>query len=258
MRSKFVTTRNHIRLIEAISALEQRGASESCLIVVDGVPGLGKTTSLNHWCVQNACVFLRAKSNWTSSWFLTELLRALQKEPPRSIPQKFEMVIEALLERQSRATAMGKLDAIVFDEADHFSNKKLIMETARDISDITEVPIIFVGMGHIRNNLNRFPQIASRVSRYVQYETNTLDDVSKLIDEICEVRVSPEMKKFVHQISRGWNREVLDAIANMERFGLRNPPADMELGLKISEMAGEVICNDRHQRKEITVPGNTL
>ncbi len=46
MKSAFVQTTNVRRYLQALSALEDRGASEACFIVIDGEPGLGKTTTL--------------------------------------------------------------------------------------------------------------------------------------------------------------------------------------------------------------------
>lgn len=49
MRNAFVETANVKRFHTALTALERRGAQEACLLVVDGQPGLGKTTALHRW-----------------------------------------------------------------------------------------------------------------------------------------------------------------------------------------------------------------
>ncbi|MFN6984220.1 MAG: ATP-binding protein, partial [Rhizobium oryzihabitans] len=82
MKNTFVETSNVKRFLSALSALEDRGAQEACLAVVDGEPGLGKTTTLKNWVAQSGWVYLRAKKEWKSGWMMNELLEALPVKPP--------------------------------------------------------------------------------------------------------------------------------------------------------------------------------
>lgn len=78
-------------------------------------------------------------------------------------------MLKELGARQASAHLANRVFGLVFDEADHISGQGRIMETLRDLSDVIELPIVLVGMGKIRDNLTRFPQIASRVSHYVRF-----------------------------------------------------------------------------------------
>lgn len=252
MKPNFVQTANVLTFNAALSALKKRGASEACIVVVDGAPGLGKTTSLTRFAVNENAIYLRAKAEYRPAWFLNELLKELRHDPPHSFEKKFELVLKALVQRQQTAMNAGKIFALIIDEADHISNDKRIMETIRDLSDMIEMPVILVGMGKIRNNLVRFPQIASRVSQYVNFEPATFDDVRRFFDAKCEVPVADDLVKFVHNVTGGMNREILEAIANIERFGKRATPT--EGGLTLHDMAGQSIANDRETGKKIVVP----
>jgi hypothetical protein len=53
-------------------------------------------------------------------------------------------------------------------------------------------------------------------------------------------------------VSQGYNREVLEAIANIERFGLRSDPGPG--GVTLKEMAGQKIINDRRTNQPVMVP----
>lgn len=252
MKNLFVETSNVRRFLAALSALSQRGAQEACLTVVDGAPGLGKTTTLKHWVAQNGAVYLRAKKEWTPAWFMNELLEELRVNPPHSFQKKFQKVVQELVMRNNAAELGRRNFALVIDEADHISNKVTILETVRDISDIIELPVILVGMGKVNDHLTRFPQVASRVSQKVRFEKATIDDVRLLIDKRCEVKVADDLAKFVLKVSQGYNREVLEAIANIERFGLRMEPD--EQGVTMRDMAGMPILNDRHTSQPVIVP----
>ena len=253
MRQKFVTTENVSRFQEALAALQRRGASEACLVVVDGFPGLGKTTTLRHWVAQTGSVYLRAKREWTPNWFLNELLGRLNVQPPHAFQQKYAVALKELGARQASAAIAKKPYGLVIDEADHISRQSRIMETIRDLSDVIELPTILVGMGKIRDNLGLYPQIASRISKYVRFETASRDDVARMIAELCEVPVASDLAGFVHQVTGGFNRETKEAIAQIERFGLRNPPKDAA-GLTLADMAGEAIVNGRRTTQPIYVP----
>lgn len=252
MKNTFVETSNVKRFLSALAALEQRGAQEACLTVIDGAPGLGKTTTLKQWVAQNGAIYLRAKKEWTPAWFMNELLEELRVNPPHSFQKKFQKVVEELAMRNSSAAMARRNFALVIDEADHISKKETILETVRDISDIIELPVILVGMGKVNDHLTRFPQVASRVSQKVRFEKATIDDVRLLIEKRCDVKVAPDLATFVLKVSGGYNREVLEAIANIERFGLRMEPSDQ--GVTMRDMAGMVIMNDRHNNHPVVVP----
>lgn len=252
MRTQFVNTENVKRLNRAMSNLDKRGAGEACLMVLDGVPGLGKTTTLQRWVAQNQCIYIRAKKTWRPAWMMNEIIHDLRKEPPHSYEKKFAFLLKELGARQSRAMQAQRQFALVIDEADHISNRSEIMETVRDLSDMLELPVILIGMGKVRDHLARFPQIASRVSQYVRFEPASMRDVRDLVDALCEVKIADDLVAFVHYVSEGYNREIKEAIAHMERFGRRIDVG--EQGLTMADMAGEMIMNDRRTGEEIKVP----
>ena len=252
MRNNFVETSNVKKFLGAISALNQRGAREACLVVVDGLPGLGKTRALQNWVAQTGSVYLRAQQGWTENWFLSDLLKGMDVHPPHSLQLKVERVKAELALRQSSAVYANHTFSVVIDEADYVSRREKIIETIRGLSDGTEIPFILVGMGKINTNLIRFPQVASRVSQKVQFSKCSEEDVRALLEGRCEVPVAHDLVRFLHHASGGFNREILEAIANIERFGKRNEPGPE--GLTLADMAGQVLLNDRASAKPIRVP----
>lgn len=252
MKNRFVKTSNVQRFAKALTAVEERGAAEACLIVIDGLPGLGKTTTLRNWVAQNDCVYLRAKKEWTPSWMMSELLEALQVPVPHAFQKRYAKALEELTDRHMLALNEKRTFGLVFDEADHISSKSAILETIRDLSDMLEIPTILVGMGRINDNLKRFPQVSSRVSQRVKFEQASLDDVRLMFSSLCEVPVADNLLEFVHKVTQGFNRELIEAITRVEKFGLRNPPE--EGGVSLSDMAGQPIIDDRRTSKTIRVP----
>lgn len=255
MNPVFVKTQNYHAFQDALKNMNGRGAEECQLIVVDGEPGLGKTTILSKWAAENDCMFLRAKTEWNPSWMMGELLDDMRIQQPHRHEARFKAALEGLTERAVLAENTGRQFAVVIDEADHISSKQKLIETVRDLADISRVPFILVGMGKIRDNLTRFPQIASRVSSYVRFSTADPSDVRLFLGEKCTVPVGPDLAEFIHRATGGYNREIKEAIQSIERLGRRVEMANPDVGLSLKEMAGQHLINDRKSGRPIQVPG---
>lgn len=252
MKNVFVETSNVKRFLTGVAALEQRGASEACLIVIDGLPGLGKSTTLKHWVAQNGAVYIRAKKEYDAAWFLNDILDSLRVEKPHGIAKKYAKVLAELAMRQNAALLERRPFGLVIDEADHVSSRAAILETIRDISDMIELPTILVGMGKIEDNLKRFPQVLSRVNQKVRFDRLSKDDVARMTCGLCEVKVADCLQDFALKVTQGFNRELLDAITNIEKFGLRFDIGDE--GVTMRDMAGQKLVKDRNTGRDIFVP----
>lgn len=254
MKNAFVETANVKRFHAALTALERRGAAEACLMVVDGLPGLGKTTALYRWAAQTGAIYVRAKKEWTPSWFLNDLLAQFRVAPAHSYQKRYVQALEAMLQQQAAMALQKKTFAVVIDEADHISRSGRIMESIRDFSDMGDIVFVLVGMGKIRDNLTQFPQVASRIAQYVRFDHATRDDVRAFYDTICEVPVADDLVGFTHQVTQGFNREIKEALAAVERMGKRsNASPAKPVGL--AHLAGQVLVNDRRTGAPIIVPG---
>lgn len=253
MKNVFVETENVARFHAALGALERRGAQEACLMVVDGRPGLGKTTALFRWAAQSGAVYLRAKKEWSPTWFLADLLAEFRITPAHSYQKRFAQAMEAMLARQSAMALQKKTFAVVIDEADHISRNARIMESIRDFSDMGDIVFVLVGMGKVRDHLTLLPQVASRVAQYVKFEGASAGDVRRMFAEKAEVPVADCLTTFVHRVTEGHSREIMEAIASVERFGKRNGAAP-DKPVRLQDMAGQVLINDRRTGNPVIVP----
>lgn len=249
MRIQFVPTQNAKEFLAKLKALEQRGAAEACLLVAEGEPGLGKTTTTQWWAVQQRAPFVRAKEEWTPTWFLRDLLAELRVTPEHSFEKMFHQAIKALAKYSADAQRDGRPAGVVIDEADHISRNKRMMETIRDLSDMLEIPFILVGMGKVRANLTRFPMIARRVGQYAEFKPMPLSDAQAMVTALCEVEVKPCLVEFMHKAAAGRSSEIKEGIAAIERFGKRN--AGTAIG--VVEMNGQMLFNDRSTGQPILV-----
>lgn len=253
MRNAFIQTNNSKAFMAALARLNERGAGEACLMVVDGEPGLSKSRTMLWFAVQQNAVLLRAKKEWTPPWMLRDLLAAISREPPA---HSFEVRYRQALQRLGQAAAEAQREkrsfAVVIDEADHIARSGRLLETLRDLSDMLEVPFVLVGMGRIRHLLTRHPQVASRVGQAIEFHPLSLDDTDALVRGLAEVEVEPALVEYLHRVSRGFAREVKEGIAAIERFGRRNAGAGP---VTLAAMAGQTLLIDRATGKDLKVEG---
>lgn len=253
MKPAFVETGNVAAFRGRFQALERRGAEEACLMIVDGPPGLGKTTTLTHWVAQTGAIYLRACKEWTPSWFLNDLLSEFRIAPQHSYQRRYKQALEAMLGRQTMCEHQRKTFAVVIDEADHISRSSRIMESIRDFSDNGDIVFVLVGMGKIRDNLVAFPQVSSRVAQYCRFDKASLADVRAFADGLCEVPVADDLVGFIHHVTQGYNREIKEALASVERFGRRNGAGEGK-PVQLGHLAGQPLVNDRRSGAPIIVP----
>lgn len=253
MHDIFVETRNYREFMAKLTRVDERGAEEACMVVVDGKPGLGKTATMDHWISQTGSIYLRAQRWWEHTDFIAELLSALGVVTlPRTRRDRFARILAELTTLAEDAAIDDKMFGLVIDEADMISGNQKVMETIRGISDIKFLPTILVGMGKLRDNLKRLPQIESRAPNKVEFHPASLEDATLLVRGLCEVPVAPDLIQFVWRHSKGYSREMVEAISKIERFGRRLDVGPG--GVTMADMAGQLIMSNRETGKDIIVP----
>lgn len=253
MKSTFVETSNYRLFLEALSRVDDRGAPEACLVVVDGKPGLGKTAVMNRWVSQTGSLYVRAQMGWDYNWFIRSVLHELGvQDPPRGREARFRLAITLMQARADAAAEVGKVWGFVVDECDLVSRNPQIMEGIRMFSDLLEMPTVLVGMGKLRDNLRRFAQIESRAPNKVEFKPAPLTDATALVRGLCEVPVADDLIGLIWKLSKGFSREMVDAIKAVERFGFRIDPGPK--GVTVADMAGQPLMNNRETGQQIMVP----
>jgi hypothetical protein len=249
MKNAFVKTDNHERFEAAVTALNRRGASEARFLVVDGLPGLGKTTILDRYATQNEAAFMTAKPGWSAQWLMEDIIATLGIPSQGSLRKNTSKVIEELMSRQLHENRKGLNYLVFIDEADSFSRTTSVVETIRMLADMSGACFVLIGMGKLRDNLVRFPQFASRVTKYCRFEPASVRDVQTFMSQVCDVSVDDGLCDYVRRMTGGFNREIKEAIANIERFAKKNSLSDVNC----DSMDGVLLVNDRKNGRPIYV-----
>lgn len=212
MKRAFATTSNSIAFDEAVQALARRGSREASWLLLCGEAGHGKSALAAHYAAEEGGLYLRAKAHWTQGALLCELAAALGQTPDRRNAANFDLVARSLTARPR---------PLVVDEIEHVLAQRDALESLRDISDATCVPLVVVGMEEAERRLKRFPQVYSRISQVVRTRPQKREFVAGILSDLCEVPVEDGVADVVLAQTGGHLREILDAIAAIEAIGRR-------------------------------------
>jgi DNA transposition AAA+ family ATPase len=228
---------NYEKFRTGISAVEGRGAIEASMMLLTGPAGYGKSQTVDYWAVQNSAAYLRAKVEWTPHYFMTELAETLKIDSRGRAKDVFARIAGVLGSQQI---------PLVIDEVEHcMRDNAQVLEAVRDLSDLTEVMVILVGMEQVQNKISRHAQISSRIAKVVEFGPASFEDVTEFCTSLSEVAIAPDLVSEIHRQSAGRVREILNAIATVERTAKRNGSATAAL----ADMAGQTLIHDWQTRR---------
>lgn len=237
MKKQFVKTSNYERFRTGITAVESRGAAEASLMLVTGEAGFGKSETVDQWAIQQGAAYLRAKVEWTPHYFMTELADSLKIDTRGRAKEVFGRIAGYI---------GGQQIPIVIDEVEHcLKDSAKVLEAVRDLSDLTEVLVVLVGMDQVQSKIARHKQISSRIAKVVEFQPSTLEDVMLTCKQLAEVKIADDLVAEIHRQSTGRMREIMNAIATCESTAKRNGADHISL----ADMAGQTLTHDWQARK---------
>jgi len=238
MKAAFAQVSNVDRLLAGMAIVQKRGASEASMMLVTSEPGYGKTETV-HWYVTQTphAVYLRAKSGWTRHWLLRDLLTELGISPMRLTEDLFNQAVTILASRSSM---------LVIDEIEHAFSDYHVLEAIRDISDVTEIPVVLVGMNEVKDKIrSRFPQISSRIATVVHFQPVSEEDIRTAAQALLDgVEIGNDVIQEIYRQCEGRMRLVLNALAVCERVA----KARKAKLITLAEVDGQELIHDWQAR----------
>ncbi len=189
MRYKICHTKNVARLSEAGDALINRGPGMPGMGLIWGPTGYGKTTAAAWFVNQCHGVYVRAMAMWCPSAMLAAILRELDIEPCGNNSQMADLIIEKLAQHNR---------PLFIDEADYLLDKNRMVETLRDLHDMSTVPVILIGMDGIQRKIIGRQQLTGRLAEWVEFAGADMEDARILADGLCEVKVTDDLLTDLH------------------------------------------------------------
>lgn len=210
MRKQMAITKNVVELRSAYETLLNRDSGIPGMGLVHGDTGRGKTTAIAWLVNQVNGVYVRANATWTPSAMLGVIMQELGAEPLHNSSAAMVQHIVRVLAQESRL--------LVVDEADYcFSNIKML-ETLRDIHDVSGCPVILVGMAGIERKIVHRPQLRRRISQWVEFMPADLADSKTLTETVCEIEIEDDLLQRIHQESEGNVGLMVVGLSRVEQF----------------------------------------
>ncbi|HQQ71925.1 MAG TPA: ATP-binding protein [Alicycliphilus sp.] len=216
MRNRLAITKSVSALALAYEGLATRDYGVPGMCLVHGYTGAGKTTAVTWQVNRTRGVYVRATSQWTPSTMLGSIMREVGAAPLQRRQAMLDHIVEQLAAAQR---------PLFVDEADyllHGGRAGDMLEVLRDVHDVSGVPVILIGMQGIDKRLVHRPQLARRLSHWVEFLPSDLDDARILATTVCEVAVDDELLARLHGEAKGSIGLMTVGLARIESLGKAN------------------------------------
>jgi DNA transposition AAA+ family ATPase len=213
MRTQVALTKNVAALQLAFEALDGRDRAVPGMGLVYGDTGAGKTTAVTWMVNRTRGVYVRANSGWTPSSMLARVMQELGGAPLQRRAAMLDFIAEQLA-MQTRP--------LFVDEGDYLLRDTSMLESLRDVHDLSGMPVVIVGMSGIQAKIIHKPQLAGRISHWVEFLPSDLEDARTLAKEVCEVTLDDELLASVHREAKGSVRLMVVGMARIEALAKAN------------------------------------
>ena len=215
MRATTAKTKNVMAAFDAYQTIQQaatEGAPAMCMF--SGQAGLGKTTAGAFLFVQADGVLVRCLKSDTMGTLLERLAQDLGLDKRQRKADMINYIVKEL-------AVTGK--PLFIDEADYLADKSEVLETLRDIYDLSGVPIILIGYEHLPKKVKRLPQLFSRISQHVEFQKADLDDTYVMASELVEhTEIQEDLLVELLDASKGNFRRITTGLSTIEKFAKSN------------------------------------
>lgn len=217
MRNKMAIVKNVLNLRAAYNALAERDHGVEGMGLVYGFTGAGKTTAISWMVNQVNGVYVRALRAWTLNTMLGALMIELGAAPLQrgSAPMVYH-IVKRLVE-SGRPLFIDELDYLIGNR-----HELAMLESLRDIHDLSKAPVFLIGMSGTEKRLVHRPQIARRITQPVEFLPADADDARTLTETVCEIEVKDDLLADLHTQAKGSVGLMVNGLSKIEALAKAN------------------------------------
>jgi len=212
MKHSILKVKNVARMALAGEALTNRAIGMPGMGLVYGPTGAGKTTAITWYINQCNGVYVRAWAVWSPSAMLEAICTELDLPKARNLSRMAADIV-AKMEETGRA--------LFIDEADYVIDQKRMVETLRDLHDMSSTPVILIGMEGIHRKIQQRKQVSGRLAEWVHFDPCDIDDARILADGLSDVIVDDDLLDYLFKKTSGLARNICVGLSKIERRGKR-------------------------------------
>lgn len=215
MKHEMAMTKNVKRFLYAVRELKNRDLGVEGMGLLWGQPGEGKSTAIAYAVNAMDGVYLRANRTWTMTGMLAALCAELELPSGRIRAPMMDNCIRKLMEMPR---------PIFVDEADYLLKNFDMLDTLRDIYDLTGSPVVLIGMEDLARRLQLADngRFARRLTQWVEFDGVDAADARILADTVCEVGVADDLLAGLYDAARANIGRMTTGLARIETFGRTN------------------------------------
>lgn len=206
---------NVTRFLDGVATLERRGAREAAILLVVGKNGYGKSDTVNWYAAQNPSVHITAKAAYTPGWMMNDFAMSMGIKSSHRTEDTFNAVVTELVKAHNRHSDFH----LIVDEVNETTHDRRLLETIRQLSDFSGVPIILAGHKGVETVLKRFSAVYSRICKIVEFAPLSQDDVARLATALLpDVKLHGDMVARIQKATQGEARAIKNALAMVEAW----------------------------------------
>ena len=226
MKKRFFRSSNVNRLVGAMEILQKREPRTPGLGLIFGPAGRGKSEAVDWYYSGHDCYYLRGLDLYNPRWLLQDLILMMEPraEVRWSTADRFH---------QARQLLMKYRHPVFIDEADYLLRKGCL-DVLRDLHDLTDVPIILIGMDTICSALLARPQFWSRLlqTAIIEWQPLSASELCLVFREWTGLSLVPGAAEILCQVREGDFRDLMSDFVELEMACAVN---------KIQEVSGQMV-----------------
>ncbi len=196
MIKDIVVTKSVAALRVSHEELLERADGLPAVLLVSGASGAGKTTALRWLAQKTGAIYVRALATDSAVAFLSRLTNAcgMAANSTRGNSVMTEMIGTYLQEQDK---------TLIVDEGDFLFSSQRLIESLRDIHDLSGQPVLIAGHTGIERRFANRPQLFRRISTWMQFHPCDLEDMQLLAKRLCKVSVDDDLLQHLQRECHG-------------------------------------------------------
>lgn len=215
MRYKIVTTKNIVSLSSGFQQSQRRELGIPRMGLIYAPTGFGKTTAAAWLVNRENGIYVRAVSLWSPTTMLMSILSELSIAAPRFSAQ----ALQAISSRYPQGVVdQMKLNQrpLFIDEADYLFHNPRMIDAARDIHDLSGLPVWLIGSQKLEKQIAQRKIVAGRISQWVKFSPCDAEDTQQIAKELCLVEVQTDLLEKLHKAAKGSIRLITVGLSRIE------------------------------------------
>ncbi len=204
----------YVDMVRKRDVIRQRG-----LMLIYGIWGLGKSWFGEKFAAENGFIFMRFYSTMGQKGFLVDLIGKLYENLGKAEEVPYYKNSHQLfgILRDTINTGYDQPPVIIIDEIDYAVKQPRILDTLRDIADVTIGTFVCIGMQNAYAGIRKAsPYFFNRCAYTLQFQPNDKADLTRTIKEVCEVDINDANINLIAHKSEGNMRNLIKIINHAE------------------------------------------